>query len=700
MIASARDARTSARGKTLVIVIGQLRAASRTFEPFRRHVLDALGADLAVCLTDDDRFDIFNPFYVAARYRWVAPQPEDMADAFEGVARHLGSLQDWRVICDIQGHWIGGIKQSQQPTNTAVQIYLYWFMLNNIDAAGLRDAYDTFIITRSDFLFLCPHPPIELLDPECIWIPNGEDYGGLTPGLSDRHRVIPSQHLTAAADLMTPLIITPDQMRTRMIHKGWNMEQYFALHLDMHGLFDRVRRFPYIMFLVRTDHDTSSWSPGCYESSVDAYVKYSGEYFTSRHFERLIKDASDWRLFFALDQWIGRSPQGWHRVMNEAFEEGEVRARKTRAIDLFGELWSRAKPFWSYSDGLGRLHEDEGSRQLVSALRHVGEGVASVSEAAPIPAAPTVSPPAQPATAADPAPLEQSRGSRMTAVPLAAITMVYNEPNYLPIWLGYYSRQVGAENCFIVDHGSDDGSTSGLGAVNVLRLPRSPMDDPKRTRFISSLTNGLLEYYDTVIYSDVDELVIAHPGRFDGLLDFAVKNAVPTLWAAGFEVQHLPDEEPPIDLARPILQQRQWARFWGGECKCVLTRTPISWEPGFHRSNAEVAFGDLTLFHLRYFDRDLGLKRLAKTRVQAWPDQDSNLHQRWDDDFWLTKFNDFVGFSKNLDGSLDVDRDPLKGAIEYLADSTVEVNGHVHRMNTFFSIPELWPIDEIFKAAF
>jgi hypothetical protein len=288
----------------------------------------------------------------------------------------------------------------------------------------------------------------------------------------------------------------------------------------------------------------------------------------------------------------------------------------------------------------------------------------------------------------------------MTASPLAAITMVYNEPDYLPIWLEYYGRQVGAENCFVIDHGSSDGSTANLGAVNVIRLPRSPMDDPKRSRFISSLTNGLLEYYDTVMYSDVDEFVVAHPGKYEGLLDFAVKNTTPTLWAAGFEVQHLPDEEPAIDLTRPILSQRRWARFWGGECKCVLTRAPISWEPGFHRSTADVAFADLTLFHLRYFDRDLGLKRLAKTRVQAWPDQDSNLHQRWDDDFWLTKFNDFVSFSKNTEGSLDVDREPLKGAIDYLAHSTVEVNGHVHRINTFFSIAELWPIDEMFKSAF
>ena len=154
-------------------------------------------------------------------------------------------------------------------------------------------------------------------------------------------------------------------------------------------------------------------------------------------------------------------------------------------------------------------------------------------------------------------------------------------------------------------------------------------------------------------------------------------------------------------LGRPILPQRKWARFWGGECKCVLTRVPIRWEAGFHRSDAAVvAFGDLTLFHLRYFDRDLGLKRLAKTRAQDWSDEQSFLHQRWDNDFWLKIFNDFVGFEKNLSGSLDVEKKPLKAAIDYIESSTVELNGHVHRVNTFFSIAELWPIDNVFLSAF
>jgi hypothetical protein len=64
---------------------------------------------------------------------------------------------------------------------------------------------------------------------------------------------------------------------------------------------------------------------------------------------------------------------------------------------------------------------------------------------------------------------------------LAAITMVYNEPDYMDIWCRHYARQVGAENCYVIDHVSDDGTTDGLGDVNVTRLARSPFARARST---------------------------------------------------------------------------------------------------------------------------------------------------------------------------------------------------------------------------
>ena len=93
---------------------------------------------------------------------------------------------------------------------------------------------------------------------------------------------------------------------------------------------------------------------------------------------------------------------------------------------------------------------------------------------------------------------------------VAAITMVYNEAALLPVWARHYVKQVGADHCYVIDHGSTDALVLPRG-VNQLRLPRSPHDDLRRAGFISKLTTSLLAYYDWVIYTDVDELLVADP---------------------------------------------------------------------------------------------------------------------------------------------------------------------------------------------
>ena len=41
----------------------------------------------------------------------------------------------------------------------------------------------------------------------------------------------------------------------------------------------------------------------------------------------------------------------------------------------------------------------------------------------------------------------------------AVVTIVHNEPVFLPIWLGYYSRFFAAEDIYVLDNESTDGST-------------------------------------------------------------------------------------------------------------------------------------------------------------------------------------------------------------------------------------------------
>jgi Glycosyl transferase family 2 len=261
---------------------------------------------------------------------------------------------------------------------------------------------------------------------------------------------------------------------------------------------------------------------------------------------------------------------------------------------------------------------------------------------------------------------------------LAAVTMVYNDPDYMDPWCRHYAKQVGARNCYVIDHGSDDGTTDHLGEINVIRLPRSPKDEAGRARLVSSFCTELLRRYDAVIHVDVDELLVADPRYHRNLADCAMAMKGGVLNAIGLEVWHRPDDEPAIDIARPISEQRRWLWFNSALCKPALIREPVTWPAGFHSVAAPVVFEHLYMFHLRYFDRDRGLRRLAQTRGMAWADAHSSLHQRGPDQEWLDRLN-AVGNLPEEEGDVEPSRLPLAPLLEQVIASQAGQEAETYR---------------------
>jgi hypothetical protein len=219
---------------------------------------------------------------------------------------------------------------------------------------------------------------------------------------------------------------------------------------------------------------------------------------------------------------------------------------------------------------------------------------------------------------------------------VAALTMVYNEPVWARVWARHYAGQVGAENCLVLDHGSDDGSTEGLG-VQVERMRRSALDEDARARLISDCTRELLRVYDAVVHSDADELLIADPGQSCDLRAYAA-GAAEVETAVGLDLQHLPEEEPALEPERSLGSQREWVRFSAAMCKPALVRRPVRWTPGFHGCDGGRVVGGLYLIHLRYADLGAGLLRLARSRTLRFATADTNPHQRVSD----STFQDMV----------------------------------------------------------
>jgi hypothetical protein len=200
--------------------------------------------------------------------------------------------------------------------------------------------------------------------------------------------------------------------------------------------------------------------------------------------------------------------------------------------------------------------------------------------------------------------------------PLAVVTMVYNEPDFLPVWAAHYRRAVGAAHCYVIDHGSDDGSVAACGPYQVARLARSPLDEVWRADMVSRLCAALLDRYDAVAYSDVDELLVADPRRFGSLCELASGTEADVVTAFGTNMLEVAGD-PALDPMRPVSAQRHWTRPFSSLCKPALTRRPVQWSPGFHYADTASRFDGLYLFHIAYADHAITARRQKKRRLVA-----------------------------------------------------------------------------------
>lgn len=68
--------------KTLVIILSETREYEKTFDTFKKNVLDELNADLCLCIGVKPDYNYENPFYKTAKYKFLYDEPDDFADAF------------------------------------------------------------------------------------------------------------------------------------------------------------------------------------------------------------------------------------------------------------------------------------------------------------------------------------------------------------------------------------------------------------------------------------------------------------------------------------------------------------------------------------------------------------------------------------------------------------------------------------------
>ena len=183
----------------------------------------------------------------------------------------------WREFLKIKDQFLGGIKDNydQHPGSAGILIFFRWFLLKNLIDNDLINKYDRFIITRSDFIYQLPHPKVENMNENCIWIPDCEHYGGYT----DRHVVLSKNNIESYLNILNNFVIRSNEYFMKMKnYNGWNLEQLIKFHLEQNNVLHIVKEFPYVMYSVRNINGTTRWSQGDYSNKFGYYIKYRSEF--------------------------------------------------------------------------------------------------------------------------------------------------------------------------------------------------------------------------------------------------------------------------------------------------------------------------------------------------------------------------------------------------------------------------------------
>jgi len=189
----------------------------------------------------------------------------------------------WREFLKIVFHgW--GVKgaKTEHPASSGILLFFRWFLLKNLIDNDLINKYDRFIITRSDYIYQLPHPKVELMNENRIWIPNCEYYGGYT----DRHVVLSKNNIESYLNIFNNMVLRSNEYFMKMKNiVDLNLEKLIKFHLEQNNVEHLVKEFPYVMYSVRNINGTTRWSQGHFSNQLGYFVKYPPEYEKSTYYK-------------------------------------------------------------------------------------------------------------------------------------------------------------------------------------------------------------------------------------------------------------------------------------------------------------------------------------------------------------------------------------------------------------------------------
>eukprot|EP00539_Tryblionella_compressa_P007671 CAMPEP_0178762496 /NCGR_PEP_ID=MMETSP0744-20121128/16569_1 /TAXON_ID=913974 /ORGANISM="Nitzschia punctata, Strain CCMP561" /LENGTH=183 /DNA_ID=CAMNT_0020417169 /DNA_START=6 /DNA_END=557 /DNA_ORIENTATION=- len=164
-----------------------------------------------------------------------------------------------------------GTKEDRRGSG-GIQGLNHLLMAERLSTLGLVEKYDRFIVARTDQYYTADLV-LSLLDPSYIWVPKGEDYGGIC----DRFFIAGPEDILTALNTHLSAIQNPEKY---LSFKG-NIESFIKLRWKEDGILSKVRRFKRNMFSAAVPEDptrTGKRKPAFEEDGIAIGFKYEKEY--------------------------------------------------------------------------------------------------------------------------------------------------------------------------------------------------------------------------------------------------------------------------------------------------------------------------------------------------------------------------------------------------------------------------------------
>jgi hypothetical protein len=198
---------------------------------------------------------------------------------------------------------------------------------------------------------------------------------------------------------------------------------------------------------------------------------------------------------------------------------------------------------------------------------------------------------------------------------IAIFTRIYNEFEFVEIFLKHYSQLTDPSNIFLIDHSSDNTSFYRLAeqyGCQVVKIPRGDTDETNMKTFCEYFQRFLLTKYSHVIYADIDELLV-HKSGVTHLRNILLADDWKGLYKPehAYEIFHEPNSEPEFDFSKKITHQRTVMVPHNGYLKPLISSERAVWSPGFHKAlnSNQRTLADLWLVHISYISLNYRVRR-------------------------------------------------------------------------------------------